>query len=177
MIISDQSCPTQTLTCALPQFLPRLALLLIAVSSAVAALLLTVSNAEAQLPRDLHDQFERLLDELEPDLRLRFQTAIDNETSTVVFTLEEFRRFRDNPINPFEDLLRINPPDSSGTSLLTLNCPAFAIDALRPRNDSQTSYSQRFNRLLNQFSPASFRSGKTIATLPWAPSFIKTATS
>lgn len=103
-------------------------LLLIALWMSTASIALTTSTAEAQLPRDLHDQFERLLDDLEPDLRLRFQTAIDEDTSTVVFTLEEFLRFRDNPINPFEDLLRINPPENSGD--ITLN---FELPSLRNR--------------------------------------------
>lgn len=107
---------------------------------------LTSSPAEAQLPRDLHDQFERLLDDLEPDLRLRFQAAIDDETSTVVFTLDEFKRFRDNPINPFEDLLRINPPDNSGDISLNFELPSLRN---RPIADEERQSSQ----LLSEVEP------------------------
>lgn len=81
-------------------------------------------NATAQLPRDLRDQFEHLIDDLDPDLRLRFQNAIDAETSNVVFTPEEFKRFRDDPINPFESLLKINPPGDSGDITLKFELPS-----------------------------------------------------
>ena len=118
MINHSSSHPTFTLTAWL-RLLPCLVTLLIG-----PAVMLIASTAQAQLPRDLHDQFERLLDDLEPDIRLRFQAAIDAETSIVVFTLEEFKRFRDNPINPFEDLLRINPPANSGDISLNFELPS-----------------------------------------------------
>ncbi len=129
-------------------------LLGIACVSAVATALLLSSAAQAQLPRDLHDQFERLLDDLEPDLRLRFQAAIDNETSTVVFTLDEFKRFRDNPINPFEDLLRINPPANSGDIALNFELPSL-------RNRRIVDKERQSSQLLAEVEPvaaAVFRS-------------------
>jgi len=141
MITPSQSCSTLTLTGVL-----RLLLLLVVSSSTAAALLLTASSADAQLPRDMHDQFERLLDELEPDLRLRFQAAINNETSTVVFSLEEFRRFRDNPINPFEDLLRINPPDNSGDISLNFELPSL-------RNRRIAAEERQSSQLLSEIEP------------------------
>ena len=97
---------------------------IVAMISTLIILFTYASVASAQLPRDLRDQFERLLDDLEPDLRIRFQYAIDHETSTVVFTPEEFKRFRDDPINPFEDLLRINPPADSGDISLQFELPS-----------------------------------------------------
>ena len=141
MINYTQSYPTFTLAAVL-----RLFLLSVATFSTVGALLLTTSTAEAQLPRDLHDQFERLLDDLEPDLRLRFQQAIDDETSTVVFTLEEFRRFRDNPINPFEDLLRIKPPDNSGDISLNFELPSI-------RNRRIAVEERQSSQLLSEVQP------------------------
>lgn len=113
--------------------LGRLALFSIATSLAFVSMSALPSTAVAQLPRDLHDQFERLLDDLEPDLRLRFQTAIDNETATVVFTPEEFKRFRDDPINPFEDLLRINPPENSGDIALNFELPSLRNRRIAPQ--------------------------------------------
>ncbi len=105
-------------------FTGRLASFFVTFFVATITLCLAPPPVQAQLPRDLQDQFERLLDDLEPDIRLRFQTAIDQGTSTVVFTPEEFRRFRDDPINPFEDLLRITPPDDSGDISLNFELPS-----------------------------------------------------
>lgn len=141
MIKHSPSRPSLTLTAAL-----RLLLLSLATLSTVATVLLIASPAAAQLPRDLHDQFERLLDDLEPDLRLRFQAAIDNETSTVVFTLEEFKRFRDNPINPFEDLLRINPPENSGDISLNFELPSL-------RNRRIANEERQSSQLLSEVEP------------------------
>ena len=124
-----------------------LLLLAVATASITMTLLLTARSAEAQLPRDLFDQFERLLDDLEPDLRKRFQTAIDDETSTVVFTLEEFKRFRDNPINPFEDLLRINPPANSGDIALNFELPSL-------RNRRIAAQERQSSQLLSVAQPA-----------------------
>ena len=98
--------------------------LIITTSVAIISTFAIASLANAQLPRDLQDQFERLLDDLAPDLRLRFQKAIDDETATVIFTPKEFKRFRDDPINPFEDLLRINPPDNAGDIALKFELPS-----------------------------------------------------
>ena len=111
-------------TCRTKRFAVRLTMLIVAASVAIASTPVTESIAVAQLPRDLQDRFERLLDDLEPDLRLRFQTAIDNKTATVIFTPEEFKRFRDDPINPFEDLLRINPDDDAGDIALKFELPS-----------------------------------------------------
>lgn len=118
------------------------------VGSIAVALVLTLSlssDASAQLPRDLRDQFEHLIPDLEPDLRLRFQNAIDDETSTVVFTPEEFKRFRDDPINPFEDLLKINPPDDSGDISLKFELPSL-------RNRPVAAEERQASGLLNQVS-------------------------
>ena len=128
-------------------FTARLSLLIAIVTSTTGgAMALDTSTANAQLPRDLRDQFERLLDDIEPELRLRFQTAIDEETSTVVFTVEEFKRFRDNPINPFEDLLRINPPDDAGDISLNFELPSL-------RNRRIAVEERQSSQLLSQIAP------------------------
>ena len=81
-------------------------------------------EAHAQLPRDLKDRFESLIGDLEPDLARCFQEAIDKSCSSVVFTPDEFRRFRDDPINPFEDTYKIEPDDSLGNIALNFEMPS-----------------------------------------------------
>ena len=81
-------------------------------------------EAHAQLPRDLKDRFESLIGDLEPDLARCFQEAIDKGCSSVVFTPDEFRRFRDDPINPFEDTYKIEPDDSLGNIALNFEMPS-----------------------------------------------------
>lgn len=112
----------------------------------VAIAISLASQASAQLPRDLHDQFDRLLPDLDPDLRLRFQDAIDDQTSTVVFTPEEFKRFRDDPINPFEALLKINPPEDSGDIALKFELPSL-------RNRPIAAHERQSSQLLRDVSP------------------------
>jgi len=80
--------------------------------------LLWPQNVNAQLPRDVRDMFEGMLDDLDEDLREKFQDAIDQDRATVEFTPEQFVRFRDDPINPFEGLDRIKvEPEGSNISL------------------------------------------------------------
>ena len=64
--------------------------------------------ATAQLPQDVRDVFEGMLDDLDADIQAKFRAAIAKETATVEFTPEQFKRFRANPVNPFEGLDRIN---------------------------------------------------------------------
>lgn len=78
----------------------------------------------AQLPRDVQDMFEGMLEDLDEDLRDKFQQAIDDETTTVEFTPEEFLRFRDDPINPFEGLDRIKVDENGGNIALKFELPS-----------------------------------------------------
>lgn len=85
---------------------------------------LPFQSTQAQLPRDVRDMFEGMLEDLDSDLRAKFKKAIDDNTATVDFSPEEFRRFRSNPVNPFEGLDRIEATDNSGTISLKFELPS-----------------------------------------------------
>lgn len=87
-------------------------------------LLLLPATLPAQLPQDVRNVFEGLLDELDEDLQAKFQSAIDNETATVEFSVDQFKRFRDNPANPFEGLDRIKTGQIKGNIALKFELPS-----------------------------------------------------
>ena len=93
-------------------------ILIVAIVFATSFAMLNTS-AKAQLPRDVQDMFEGMLDDLDDDLRAKFETAIKNDTPTVEFTVEQFIRFRDDPINPFEGLDRIDARPGGGNIALS----------------------------------------------------------
>jgi len=80
--------------------------------------------ANAQLARDVRDVFEGMIDELDDDLQKKFKEAIRNDTATVEFTPSQFRRFRDNPANPFEGLSSIKLDDHGGNIALKFELPS-----------------------------------------------------
>ena len=80
--------------------------------------------AQAQLARDVQDVFEGMLEELDEELREKFKLAIKNDTSTVEFTPEQFIRFRDNPVNPFEGLDNIQVDAHGGNIALKFELPS-----------------------------------------------------
>ncbi len=101
------------------------------ISGAVIAMFLAVGfnacfteHAHGQLPQDVRDVFEGMLDDLESDLQAKFKTAIRNDTATVEFTPEEFERFRNNPVNPFEGLEDIVIHDSESNIALKFELPS-----------------------------------------------------
>ncbi len=105
----------------------------------VALIAFPASQAKAQLPRDVQDMFTGMLDDLDDDLRVKFEVAIENETATVEFTAEEFLRFREDPINPFEGLDRIEVKKGGGNISLKFELPSIRNRVLRPfeRQDPQ----------------------------------------
>ena len=91
---------------------------------AVFMLLVGWTNVQAQLPDNVRDVFESMTEELDPDLAKLFKKAISRDTATVEFTPEQFRRFRDDPINPFEGLDQIRAADGSGNIALKFELPS-----------------------------------------------------
>jgi serine protease Do len=73
-----------------------------------------IESSHAQLSRDLQNIFEAMLDDLDEDLKLKFEEAIESDSSVVKFSREQFRRFKQSPVNPFDGLksVAVNP---SGT--------------------------------------------------------------
>lgn len=82
------------------------------------------NRLDAQLPQDVRDVFEGMMDSLEDDLKEKFQKAIDDDTDKVEFTAEEFLRFRVNPANPFEGLDRIDIKKGGGNVALKFELPS-----------------------------------------------------
>lgn len=107
--------------------------LLIASVFAVAFFAITTTSAQAQLPRDVQDMFEGMLNDLDDDLRAKFENAIENDTATVEFTPEEFLRFRDDPINPFDGLDRIDAKKGGGNIALKFELPSIRNRIVGPQ--------------------------------------------
>ena len=99
--------------------------------------------ANAQLPQDLRDVFEGMLDDLDHDIRANFQKAIDNNTAQVEFTAEQFLRFRADPINPFEGIEGIDPDEVDGNVILKFELPSM-------RNRTKNSFERQHPRNLRQ---------------------------
>lgn len=110
----------------------KIKLLIIAIFVA-ASFAISTQYAQGQLPRDVQDMFEGMLNDLDDDLRSKFQQAIDNDTATVEFTAEEFIRFRDDPVNPFEGLDRIRATPGGGNIALKFELPSIRNRLVRPQ--------------------------------------------
>jgi serine protease Do len=135
--------------------------LLLAVSQTLlfAILLGNASDAHAQLPRDVKDVFQGMLDDLDEDLQAKFKTAIKNDTATVEFTPAEFKRFRANPINPFEGLDAIKVEEGGGNIALKFELPSF-------RNRQRNRLERQSPVVLDQIKqPVSSVSVSTVAIL------------
>lgn len=102
--------------------------------------------ADAQLPRDVQDMFEGMLDDLDKDLRLKFKKAIEDDTATVEFTPEEFLRFREDPVNPFEGLDRIEVSEGGGNIALRFELPSI-------RNRTLKLFERQAPENLSKFAP------------------------
>jgi serine protease Do len=104
-----------------------------------------VAPAHAQLDQDLRDVFERMLEDVDPDIRKNFQNALDNNSPEVEFTADEFRRFRDDPINPFEGIEEIDADKIDGNVILKFELPSL-------RNRTKSSNERQHVSFLNQFA-------------------------
>lgn len=101
--------------------------------------------AHAQLDQDLRDVFERMLEDVDDDIRDNFQEALDHNTPEVEFSVDEFRRFRDDPVNPFEGIEDIDPNDIEGNVILKFELPSL-------RNRPRSSNERQHASFLNQFN-------------------------
>ena len=90
----------------------------------VALFVFCPSTAQAQMPQDVRDIFEGMLEHLDDDIRQKFQTAIDNDTTQVEFTPSELRRFRESPANPFAGLDKINLKGRRSNVVLNFELPS-----------------------------------------------------
>ncbi len=92
----------------------------------VCGAILTVppSVTHAQMAQDVRDIFEGMLEHLDDDVRKKFQTAIDRDTTQVEFTPDQLRRFRDNPANPFDGLEKIKLKGRTAKVVLNFELPS-----------------------------------------------------
>lgn len=86
------------------------------------------SNATAQIPRNVQEIFETFVEELDSELARPFRDALAEDRAAVRFSPQVFRKFRDHPLNPFEELYNIQPRDDEGE--ITIN---FELPSLRNR--------------------------------------------
>ena len=93
----------------------------------------TSATSLGQLPRDVRDRFAGMLVDLDDDLRDLFQTAIDENTATVYFSPDQFRRFRSHAANPFEGLDHIPADENGGTIALKFELPSIRNRRISPR--------------------------------------------
>jgi S1-C subfamily serine protease len=111
-------------------------------------------TAQAQLPRDVRDMFEAMLDDLDDDLQAKFSQAIKDDTATVEFTSEEFIRFRDDPINPFEGLDRIEVKEGGGNIALQFELPSIRNRVLKPFERQDPDQLERLNPVVSELVPS-----------------------
>ena len=78
----------------------------------------------AQMPQDVRDIFEGMLEQLDDDIREKFQAAIDKDTTLVEFTPSELRRFRKSPANPFDGLEKIQLKGRRANVVLNFELPS-----------------------------------------------------
>ena len=105
---------------------------------------LFAAPAIAQIDQDLRDVFERMLEDVDDDVRENFQEALDNNTPEVEFSADEFRRFRDNPVNPFEGIEEIDPDEIDGNVILKFELPSLRN---RPKNPSERQHGSFLRQL------------------------------
>ena len=82
------------------------------------------ARAIAQMPQDVRDIFEGMLDHLDDDIAEKFQAAIDKDTTQVEFTPSELRRFRKSPANPFDGLEEIKLKGRRSNVVLNFELPS-----------------------------------------------------
>ena len=119
-----------------------------------------------QLPRDVRDRFSGMLGDLDDDLRQLFQTAIDDNTATVFFSPEQFRRFRRHPANPFEGLEHIPADDNGGNIALKFELPSIRnrrIGQWERQSESNLTATRQVAQSVSPSVVAIFHEGRQIA--------------
>lgn len=84
----------------------------------------TSTPAPAQISDELAGIFRQIIDHVDSDLKPKFQRALQEQSDLIQFTPDQFRRFRDHPINPFDSLLEIDPNELEGVIELKFELPS-----------------------------------------------------
>lgn len=103
-------------------------------------------SATAQLEPDVRDIFQRLAADLDSELSVKFKKALKEQSIVVEFTPQQFRRFRESPLNPFDGLDEIDAPDGGGNIALRFELPSL-------RNRTITRYERQHDKQLSQLQP------------------------
>lgn len=112
-----------------------------------------VAFAQEGLSREIRDVFRGMLSELPEDLRDKFQDALDNNNPLVEFSPEEFRRFRNHPINPFDGELKdIDPDDLDGSIELRFELPSIRNRSIKEHERQARSFRRSFRPITEQIA-------------------------
>ena len=60
-----------------------------------------LEKSHGQISRDLRNIFQAMLDDLDEDLRLKFEEALETDSSVIKMTREQFRRIPAKSCEPF----------------------------------------------------------------------------
>ena len=123
----------------------------------VAALLLfSCESVFAQLDREMRNLFLEIKDQLEPDLKAKFERALELNTEKIRFSRSEFERFRDHPANPFDGLFELEEEVYRNGIELKFELPNL-------RNRMIGRHERQSSRLLTSLSAVSEPCGKSVA--------------
>lgn len=117
-----------------------------------------VQESNAEIPTEVRDVFESMLDNLEPDLQKPFRNSLDKNTAVVEMTPEQFREFRDNPFNPFEGLDEIDASDGAGNIALKFELPSL-------RSRPKAKFEKQHRSLIKQLKSVALPASKSIVRL------------
>ncbi len=95
-----------------------------------------------QLSREVREKFEAILLDLDQDIRIEFEKAIANDSPVVELTPQQFRKFRNNPVNPF-DISDIDPDDLDGNIELRFELPSIRNRPVQPFERQSRSLRRR----------------------------------
>jgi S1-C subfamily serine protease len=102
----------------------------------------------AQIPDDVKEIFERLVEELDDDLAEKFRAALKKRSSTVEFTPSQFRRFRSSPANPFDGLDEVDAKDGAGNIALKFELPSLRQRTLSLRERQHPQQLKEFRSVV-----------------------------
>lgn len=123
----------------------------------VAALVLFCGQSLfAQLDREMRNLFLEIKDQLEPDLKAKFERALELNTEKIRFSRSEFERFRDHPANPFDGLFELEEDVYRNGIELKFELPNL-------RNRMVGRHERQSSRLLNSLSTVTETCGKSVA--------------
>ena len=113
---------------------------------AILAICVAPTAVQAQLTDEMRSMFEQMMDELDEDLQIKFRKALVDGDNSIQFTPDEFQRFRDNPVNPFDGIQDIDPDELDGNIELKFELPSL-------RNRKLEEFERQQPELLNSFEP------------------------